>query len=119
MTRRLTQILVIVAFAALVIYDILIRIEPSPRDTISAVVWSWVTHHPTAGALLGAILGHWVWPPRKRIPEAGPYVLLVWGLIVAACDWFGLLPTIPAFASFCTGLILGGLLWGPTHQDIS
>jgi hypothetical protein len=118
MTRRLTQILVVVTFVALVIYDLLIRVEPTPDDTISAVIWSWVTEHPTVAALLGVVLGHWVWPPRKRIPEIGPYVLIVWGIIVAACDWFGLLPSIPPLASFGTGLVLGGLLWGPTHDDV-
>lgn len=118
MTRRLTQILVVTTLAVLIGYNIVIHFEPTPNDSISAVMWTWVTNHPVVPAAMGVLMGHWVWPPRDRIPAYGPAALAVWGVIVAAADWFGWLPQIPALLSLAIGLLLGAWLWGPTHRDV-
>lgn len=118
MTRRLTQILVLVTLVILIVYDIVIRIEPTPDDTISEVMWTWVTQHPTVPVVLGVILGHWVWPPRKTGTAFGPAVLAVWGVILAIADIVGVVPAIQPIIPFIGGLVLGGWLWGPTHQDL-
>lgn len=118
MTRRLSQVLVVTVCAVLIIYNIIVYIGPTPNDTISSVMWTWVTEHPVVPAALGVLMGHWVWPPRPTIPTYGPAVLGVWGVVLAAADWLGWLPTIPAIISLVVGLLLGGWLWGPTYRDL-
>lgn len=114
MTRRFTQVLVLVVVAGLVLYNIAILIEPTPNDTISAVVRDWLVQHPVVGLAIGVLMGHLAWPLRRYVPEIGPYVLALWGGIAAVADWCGWLPAVPPIVSILFGIVLGGLLWGQT-----
>lgn len=113
MTRLLTQILVLAVLAALIVYNVAIVIEPTPNDSITDVARDWMAQHPAVSLAVGAIMGHLVWPARRYVPEVGPYVLAVWGVIAAVADWNDWLPTVPPLPVILFGVLLGGLLWGP------
>lgn len=118
MTRRLTQILVLAALAALIVYNVVIVIEPTPNDSITSVVREWMGAHFAVPLAVGVILGHLAWPARKYVPEIGPYVLAVWGVVAALIDWSGWLPDLPPLPILLFGVVLGGWLWGPTHREL-
>lgn len=98
--------------AALVIYNIVIVLEPSPHDTVSALLFDWGRRYPTVPLVTGILCGHWFWPPRHHVPAFGPWALLVWGTIFAGLDWFNVIPEMPAALPLVTGFALGGWLWG-------
>lgn len=112
MTRLITSIVVIVATAALVVYDIVIVIEPTPGDTISAVLLNWAHRYPVVSWLWGGLAGHLFWPMKTLQGNALPIpftattvnsVVYMWwalGALIAATVTLGVL-------SF-TG-ILGGM----------
>ena len=111
MARRTTSILLGAVVAVLVVFNVVIAFV-SPHDTISNVVYEWSGQHPTVPLLLGVVFGHWFWPPRDNVLAIGPWLLLVWGAVFAAADWFGALPNIPIALAAVTGIALGGWLWG-------
>lgn len=112
MTRQLTIWIAITTCFALIAYNIVVYIEPTPGDTLSAVLRDYADPHPSIPTAIGVLCGHWFWPPRDRHPPYGVAVLLVWGTVFAALDWLGVLPVIPSGLSFIGGFALGALLWG-------
>lgn len=108
----------LVAVAALVLYNIVILIEPTPRDTISYLMFDWGRRYPTVPLVIGVLCGHWFWPPRKEVPAFGPWVLLVWGIIFAGLDWGGYVPDMPAALPMVAGFGLGAWLWGWERKEV-
>ena len=102
-------------FVVLVVFNVVVAFV-APRDTISAVVYEWSARHPTVPLVAGVVFGHWFWPPRDNVLAIGPWLLLVWGIVFAAADWFNMLPNVPIALAAGAGIVLGGWLWGRTER---
>lgn len=61
-TRKWTQWVVIASTVALVLWDIFVVVEPTPKDSISRVIMDWATVHPMLTFAAGVLIGHWFWP---------------------------------------------------------
>lgn len=96
----------------MVVYNVVITVEPTPNDSISALLHEWGRQHPSVPFAAGVLCGHVFWPARRNVPAMGPWVLLVWGLIAAALDWLGHVPAMPAPLPLAVGFGLGAWLWG-------
>ena len=58
MTRKITEWLIYIVFASLCVFDIIIAIEPSPRDTISKVMLDIFVEKPFLAYASGVLIGH-------------------------------------------------------------
>lgn len=63
-TRKITQIIIIVIVAVLVIWDITAFITKANDDTISVVIVDWSRKNPLITFLSGMLCGHWFTPSR-------------------------------------------------------
>jgi len=115
--RRLTQLLVVVACALVGVCSVLIEREREPDNWVGAG-WLWLKSHPVVPALVGVIAGHAGWPPRRNVPTMGPWVIAVWGIVLAICDWAGMLPNIRPEIVFPIGFFFGAWLWGMRTQAV-
>jgi hypothetical protein len=61
-TRLVTSIVIIATIVGLIAYDIWVVIEPTPGDTISAIVLNFAIRHPFASFAAGILCGHLFWP---------------------------------------------------------
>jgi hypothetical protein len=50
----------------LVAWDIWLYVNPAPSDTISRVIADAAQDHPLLPFALGVLIGHWLWPLRRR-----------------------------------------------------
>jgi hypothetical protein len=113
MTRQITKTILLLTFFALVLYDIVVMVDPANGGSISSVIWEWSAQHSSVPGIAGVLCGHWFWPGHNDRPSYGAAVLVVWGAIFVALDFFNQLPTIlPSFA-FLVAFCAGGILWGP------
>ena len=97
-------------------YNIAAVLDQTPDNTISAVIWSWTERYPVVAVLFGIVCGHLFWPPRRRVPALGPWLLLVWGVVAAAANYFGLFTNVPPALALLGGFGLGAWLWGRENE---
>jgi hypothetical protein len=71
-TRTITLVLMFVAAAGLIAWDVVVATNRTPGDTISEVTLGFFMRHPIAtfaiGLVLGIILGHLTWPQFPTDP---------------------------------------------------
>ncbi len=65
-TRALTGGIIVGVVILLAIYDIWVVIEPTPGDTISAVIARVALGNPIVPFAFGVLMGHWFWPMSSR-----------------------------------------------------
>ena len=68
-TKRVTGIVIVATAVALILYDIWVLIEPTPADSISAIINQISMGHPAIPFAFGFLCGHWFWPLTDRETE--------------------------------------------------
>lgn len=114
-TPLLTKIIIGSGFLLAVVYNIVIKIESTARDTISKVILDSTTAYPSLSFTFGVMVGHWLWPMQGMGEE--PYwkyslpLLIPIVLGLAAYDFLrGLPPSLP-IVYFLAGLFAGHYGW--------
>lgn len=116
MTRYITTAIILITTGGLIAWDIFVAIEPTPHDTISEVVLSYLRRHPFIPLAMGVLVGHLSWPWSA----ASSFKLwLVLGLCAAGVaflvlDIIRLLPGQWPIVYVLAGILLGHFLWPQT-----
>ena len=79
-TKTITIIFVIAATAAIIGYDIFIAIEPTPGDTISAILLNIAGAHPVIAWFWGGLGGHLFWPMKLYGKAVTPIPFMDWSV---------------------------------------
>ncbi len=69
----LARLVLVVATAALLIYEVWSLLNATPGDTLSQGVWSFVDAFPVLLFVAGFLCGHWFWPRRITRVVSGPH----------------------------------------------
>lgn len=112
MTQRLTKIVVLATTAALVLYNIGVLVEPTPNDSISAIIHGWAERWSFVPWLVGVLGGHWFWPYKPLLPQPWRYVALLdlFLLFIVVNVIYGI--TVLPLTALFVGVLCGGMLWG-------
>lgn len=114
-TILLTKLIIGIGFICSIIYNIVIKVHSTTRDTISKVILDGTLSYPSLSLTFGVIVGHWLWPMcgageeaywKISLPILCPIIV-----ILMAYDFLrGLPPTLPLFY-FLIGVVIGHFGW--------
>lgn len=119
--RQVTIGVMLVATAAIVLWDIWVAINSSGigergQTTVSGITLGWAGAHPALPFSLGGLVGHLLWPVRS----ASRRLLRVCVLAGAVMSWLivdiWVAFSLHAMLVFAPGVALGHLLW-PQIED--
>ena len=89
-TKSITAVIVIAATALLIGYDIFVAIEPTPGDTISAVLLNCAWSHSVIAWYWGGLSGHLFWPMTLHHKEVAPIPFAPWMFPWRTYKWVAL-----------------------------
>lgn len=118
MTKIITKIIIIAVIVGLVIYDIVILVEPTPGDTISAICLGWARRWWIFPLSFGVLMGHlfipWKHPEKwKRVTIPILIGLGIISIVLNIVLSWTLISVIPLMA----GIALGAGLWPQMKDD--
>lgn len=119
MTKTLTKVIVVAVCLALIVYDIIIVLEPSPGDTISEVIKAWANRIHFIPLATGVLMGHLFWNVRASYISykmARIWVLAAIGALSLTVDMLSLFHVQPVLP-LVVGVLLGRLLWPQRYTD--
>jgi len=61
-TKLVTVIVMVVAVIVLIVWDIVVAVNPTPGDTISEITLNFARNHPVVPFIVGIVCGHLFWP---------------------------------------------------------
>jgi uncharacterized membrane protein len=119
MTRILTRTVVICAIVALILYNIVMLVEPTPGDAISDIIHGWAERWATAPWAVGVLAGHWFWFRPALLPKPWRYLAILGvSAVVVAVD-FATGALIPPLASVACGIVTGATLWSMEDPEVA
>ncbi len=59
--RKMTEFIILVIIAFLVVYDVVIELKFGYRATISQVIYDSIQKFPWIAFAAGFLCGHWIW----------------------------------------------------------
>ena len=112
MTPRVTKWLMLVAAAALVLYDVVVLIMGARQSTFSRVLLGWAMDWFMVPLVFGVVVGH-LFMPRRRISERVFRLVMLWVILLLAAGADAFLESLkpsPGVA-LLAGCGLGAWLW--------
>lgn len=65
-TRKVTISILVAAVLALIAWDVVVAMNPTPGDTISEITLAFAMRHPALPFAVGVVCGHLFWPQYRR-----------------------------------------------------
>lgn len=65
-TRKVTISILVAAVLALIAWDVVVAMNPTPGDTISEITLAFAMRHPALPFAVGVVCGHLFWSQRPR-----------------------------------------------------
>lgn len=65
-TKKVTISLLVAAVLALIAWDVVVAMNPTPGDTISEITLAFAMRHPALPFAVGVVCGHLFWPQYRR-----------------------------------------------------
>lgn len=112
-TAKATVVLVVVAMAALIGWDIYVATNDVRGDTISEIFLFTASTHPSLVMAFGVLIGHLTWPREDPIFWRKPHTAILLGssiCVLLAVEMFVSIMVLP-IAPLLVGIPLGHWLW--------
>lgn len=115
MTKAMTAIFMGIIMLVVLAWDVIVAIEPTPRDTVSKVFLDLSKSNMALPLAAGALMGHLTWAEKMSCSEFAYWrvslpVLALAVIASVALDRLAHVHISPSIA-FLLGYVLGHLLW--------